>query len=132
MNNELVRRITREQVIKAYKPFAENGLGDPAEIGSDNPDAKEARDLEEKWMKQGDDEAKGDEEKYHRHNHAKTMLWVDAGFTRLSYLLDVHEWLLQDMDNCRKIPGNHERKKTRRMIAFGIGRVRRMIRSAGG
>ena len=103
MNSQPTERITREQVIAAYKPFAEKGLGDPAEIGSDNPDAKEARDLEGKWMTQGDLEAEGDEEKYHRHNHAKTMLWVDAGFTGLSYLMDVHDWLLQDMDTCRKI-----------------------------
>ena len=125
---ESENKITREQVIDAYKKFVERGIKTPDDLDLKDPDVEKANELFDKWQEQEDKSAKGNEESEHRINLSKTMLYVDAGFTDPVYLDEVlNEWLSQDTKNVEKQIDNPERVKTRRQIAEAMKKIRNLL-----
>jgi hypothetical protein len=136
MNNESFptpespEEVSREEVVNAYKKFAEAGFGDPAELDMSDPEVLEAHELYEAWIRQGDEAGVEHGETWRRHNFDKVMVNIDAGFTDELYLRNALDWLLQDADEAEKIPDDLERTKTRNMLAEAIRKVRNLLQEA--
>jgi len=125
---ELKNEITREKVIDAYKKFIERGITNPDDLDLEDPEVKEANELFYKWQEQEDTRAEGNEELMHRANLAKTMIYVDAGFTDPAYLDEVlRDWLVQDAQNAEKQDNNPERVETRRQIAEAMKKIKKLL-----
>lgn len=120
-------RISREEVINAYRIFSEKGAGDPAELDLFDPAVIEANTLYDKWRTQGDEEGAQNEERQLRHNFDKTMVYIDAGFVGKKYLEDALDWLTQDAQETEKIPDDNERTKTRDLLAAAIKKIRKLL-----
>ena len=120
--------VTREEVINAYKKFVEQGIKSPDDLDLENTEVKDANELFDKWQAQEDKRAEGSEELMHRTNLAKTMLYVDAGFTVPDYLDEVlHDWLVQDAQNAEKQNDNPEKVETRRQLAEAMKKIRNLL-----
>ncbi|MFA5020530.1 MAG: hypothetical protein WC517_00480 [Patescibacteria group bacterium] len=131
LSPESKKEITREEVIAAYKKFIERGVTNPNNLGSENPEVKEANELFYAWQTQEDERAEGDHEQELRVNLAKTMLYVDAGFNDPDYLAEVlHDWLAQDSQNAGKQSDNPERAETRRQIAQAMNKIRAILKAS--
>lgn len=115
------KKVSKEQVISAYRKFVERGITNPDNLGLDDPEVVEANDLFGKWQAQED---ANDE----RVNFEKTKLYVDAGFTDPNYLEDVLGWLMQDSDNVEKDINDPDRTQLRKDMAEEIKRIRGLLR----
>ncbi|MFH1182735.1 MAG: hypothetical protein V1690_00535 [Candidatus Moraniibacteriota bacterium] len=125
---ETERGITREEAIASYKKFVEKGITSPDDLDLEDPEVKKANDLFDKWRKQEDKRAEGNEELGHRVNLAKTMFYVEAGFTDPGYLDEVlKEWLMEDYQGTEEQKDNPERTETRRQIAEAIERIKKLL-----
>ncbi len=125
---ESKNKITRAQAIDACKKFVEQGITDPNYLDLEDPEVKAANRLFDQWQKQEDAAANGDSEAATRANLAKTMFYVDAGFTDREYLEEVlSEWLREDAQNAEKQANNPERVETRRQIAEAIKKIRGLL-----
>lgn len=121
--------ITRGEVISAYRRFVEQGITNPDDLDLNNPEVQEANELFDQWQKQEDARAKGNEESMYRVNLAKTMLFVDAGFTDPDYLDEIlRDQLNQDAQDVEKQSDNPERVETRRRIAEAMKKVRNLLK----
>lgn len=120
--------IRREEVIDAYKKFVEQGIMNPNDLDFNDAEVMEANELFDKWRGQEDKQIGEDEESGHQINLAKTMLYVDAGFTDPGYLDDVLGWLAQDAQNAEKQKDDPERVETREQIATAIRKIRNISR----
>ena len=120
---ESQEKISREQVISAYKKFVERGITNPDKLDLDDPEVIEANKLSDKWMAQEDSASEKDDD-YARSNFQKTMLYVDAGFTDPAYLGDVLGWLMQDSQNAEKDTSNPSRIQLRHDMAEAIIKIR--------
>jgi hypothetical protein len=89
----------KDQAIAAYKKFIERGATNPDDLDLNDLEVKEAHELFYAWQVEEDTKAQGDREKEHEANFAKTIFYVDAGFTDPVYLEDVLDWLNQDLQN---------------------------------
>jgi len=128
LSPESEQKIKREQVIDAYKKFVERGITNPDDLNPNDPEVNEANKLFDKWQKQEDVLAEGEEESERRKNLSKTMLYVDAGFTDREYLDEVlNDWLAQDAQGAEKQSDNLERTETRRQIATAIKKIRNIL-----
>ena len=86
--------VSREEAMAAYRPFIEAGITSPDQLDLNDPAVQAANNLFYSWQKQADSRAGGDEEQFLRANLAKTMFYVDAGFTDQDYLDEVlKDWL---------------------------------------
>lgn len=120
-------KVTREEVINAYKKFTESGIGDPAELDLADPEVIKANELYDKWAAQGDAKDIQYSEVRRRHDFDKIMINIDAGFTGRGYLEDALDWLMQDAQNAEKIPNDTERSKTRDLLAEAIKKIRKLL-----
>lgn len=116
-------KVSKDQVIDAYKKFVEQGITSPDALDLDDPEVIEANNLFDKWQLQEDS---NDE----RVNFEKTKLYVDAGFTDPNYLSDVLEWLMQDADNAEKNPDDPARTQLRKDMAEEIKKIRGLLRKS--
>lgn len=91
--------ISRDEAIAAYKKFVEKGVANPDDLDLRDPDVIEANNLFDKWREQEGGKAAGNKEAERRLNLAKTMFYIDAGFTDPAYLEEVLGWLDQDLEN---------------------------------
>jgi hypothetical protein len=123
---ELKKQITREEVISAYKKFVEQGIKNPDSLDSENSEVKKANELFNEWQKQADKQAEGNKEAKQRANLAKTMLYVDAGFTDPIYLEDVYGFLDQDAENAEE-SDNPERKENLQQITEAMMKIRKIL-----
>lgn len=92
----------KAQAIDAYKKFIDQGVTNPDNLDLEDPEVKAANSLYDSWQTKEDSLAKGDREKEHEANFAKTTFYVDAGFTDPSYLEDVVSCLDQDLQNAEE------------------------------
>lgn len=122
--------IAKESVISAYKKFVERGITSPDQLDLSDPEVQKADELFYKWQAQEDKQAEGGEEAQYRANLAKTMLYIDAGFTDSEYLKDVQGWLFQDARDVEKQEENPERAKTRKQVADALRKVRNLLNEA--
>lgn len=116
------KKVSKEQVIDAYRKFVERGITSPDTLDLDDMEVVEASGLFDKWQAQQEDA--NDE----RVNFEKTKLYVDAGFTNPNYLEDVLGWLLQDVDNVEKNVDNPARVQLRNDMAQEIKKIRNLLR----
>ena len=123
---ESQEKISREQVISAYKKFVERGITSPDKLDLDDPEVIEANKLSDKWMAQEDSASEKDDDTAMRSNFQKTMLYVDAGFTDSVYLDDVLGWLMQDSQNAEKDTSNPSRVQLRHDMAEAIIKIRNL------
>ena len=114
-------KVSKEQVIEAYKKFVERGITSPDALDLDDSEVIEANNLFDKWQGQEDANDK-------RVNFEKTKLYVDAGFTDPNYLEDVLEWLMQDAHNAEKDPDDPARTQLRQDMAQEIKKIRSLLR----
>lgn len=121
-------KITREEVVEAYKKFVERGVKHPNNLDLEDPEVREAHELFYKWIEQERGLAEGNEELKRRVNLSETMLYVDAGFTDPKHLDDIlRDWLIQDAGRAEKQRDNPERVETRRQIAEAMKKVRALL-----
>ncbi|PIR88032.1 MAG: hypothetical protein COU10_01410 [Candidatus Harrisonbacteria bacterium CG10_big_fil_rev_8_21_14_0_10_45_28] len=126
---ESKNEIMREEVINAYKKFVEQGIKSPDALDLDDPEVKEANELFYRWQTQEDTRAKGNEELSLRIHLAKTMLYVDAGFTDPNYLDEIlKDWLVQDAQNAEKQNDNPARIETRKQLAEAMKKIRNLLK----
>lgn len=122
------KEITKEEVINAYKKFIEQGVKNPDDLDLENPEVKQANELFDKWQAQEDKRSEGNEELEQQTNLAKTMFYVDAGFTDPDYLDEVlNDWLIQDAENIEKQNDSPERVETRRQLAEAIKKIKNLL-----
>lgn len=127
---EINQSINREEIINAYKKFVEQGITNPDVLDNADSGVKEANELFYKWIAQEDarvQEENNNPEVGYSINLAKTMLYVDAGFTDPAYLNEVLSWLNQDAQDPEKQLNNPERIATRQQIAEAIKKVRSLL-----
>ena len=124
---ESQEKITREQVIDAYKKFVEKGINTPDVLDPTDPEVIAANELSQKWMIQQDSISHGNEDAELRTNFEKTMLYVDAGFNDRNYLNDVLSWLSQDAQNAHKDAGNNARVALRGAMAKAMVKIRNLM-----
>lgn len=131
-----VKKITKEEVIDAYRKFVEQGFKHPDDLDLENPAVKGANELFEQWRAQQQarekELARGDEEEMKlaesRNNLSYTMLNVDAGFTDPDYLDEVLEWLNAELDGLGKErEDSQKRAEIRLQITEAIGKVERLL-----
>lgn len=128
---EAETKITREEVMEAYKKFNEKGIGNPDDLDLEDPEVQKANSLLEKWQAQADQDAEENEELARRNNLAKTMIYVDAGFTDPDYLDEVLEWLHNDLDELgEEDDDSEERTETRRLFMEAIKKIENLISKA--
>ena len=121
-------KITKESVINAYRRFVEAGITNTDDLDLNDPDVQKAHNLFYQWQKQEDVRVSRNEELQKQIHLAKTMLYVDAGFTDPEYLDEVlNDWLIQDSVNAEKQADNPERIETRRQIATAIFKIRSIL-----
>lgn len=120
-------RVSRQDVVDAYRAFSAKGIGDPAELDTSDPEVVKAHALYDAWIAQGDKDDAQDEERRLRHNLDKTMINIDAGFTGKTYLEDALDWLMQDAEAAEEIPGDTERAETRDLLAAAIKKVENLL-----
>ena len=121
--------VSREEAMAAYRPFIEAGITSPDQLDLNDPAVQAANNLFYSWQKQADSRAGGDEEQFLRANLAKTMFYVDAGFTDQDYLDEVlKDWLAQNADNMKKEEDNPERAETRRQMAAAMQKIRGLLK----
>lgn len=113
--------VSRDQVVDAYKKFAEQGYPDPGGLNLDDPEVIAAQDLFDKWAANQDS---NDE----RVNFEKTKLFIDAGFTGPAYLEEVLGWLLQDAHNAEKDINDPDRVQLRKDMAEEIKKIRSLLK----
>ena len=104
----------------------------PTELDLNDPEVVEANNLFDRWQAQEDAKLAGDKDKEKRINFEKTMLFIDAGFTNLSYLGDVLDWLGQDSQVAEKDLSNPLRTQLRHDMAEAIVKIRHLMKSANG
>jgi len=114
-------KVSKDQVIEAYKKFVERGITSPDTLDLEDPEVIEANSLFDRWQAQEDS---NDE----RVNFEKTKLYVDAGFTDPNYLEDVLGWLMQDADNAEKDIDDSTRVQLRNDMAQEIKKIRSLLR----
>lgn len=125
---ESKEEITREEVVNVYKKFVEQGIKNPDDLDLESAEVKEANELFNRWVEQEEARAEGNEELMLRTSLAKTMLFVDAGFTDPDYLDEVlNDWLVQDAQEAEKQNDNPERVETRRQIAEAMRKIRSLL-----
>lgn len=89
----------REQALQAFKAIAETNPN-PDNLDRNDPAVQQADSLHENWMHKLDDECAGNDLAEAQANFAKTMFFVDAGFSEQKYLDEVaNDWLEQDLQN---------------------------------
>lgn len=88
--------ITREAVIAAYKVFVDDGITNPDDLDLQDPEVMSANELFNHWQEQETERVKGNHEETLRFELARTMLYVDAGFTDPVYLGDIRSFLEED------------------------------------
>ena len=116
-------KISKDQVIDAYRKFVEMGITSPDALDLDDPEVTEANNLFDKWQAQEDS---SDE----RVNFEKTKLYVDAGFTDPNYLEDILGWLMQDAHNTEKDSDDPARTQLRNDMAQEIKKIRNILRKS--
>ncbi len=123
-------KITREQVVNAYKQFVDQGFTNPDDLDPTDPNVQAANELSEQWQAQEEIQAQDNQELKHRTNLEKTMIYVDAGFTDPNYLGTVlSEWLPDNAQDADKQPDNPERVETRRRIAEAMKKIRLLVQN---
>ncbi|MDQ5968858.1 MAG: hypothetical protein QG579_15 [Patescibacteria group bacterium] len=128
-SNESAEKVSREEVLNAYKKLAIKA-GDPAGLDRSDPEVAAAERLEQTWQQQGDVETQDDEDARLRHNFEKTMLYVDAGFHDPEYLKDVLGWLAQDAGDANKDTENPSRVALKHDMAEAMNKIRSLLGSA--
>ncbi|MBI2676353.1 MAG: hypothetical protein HYX21_00140 [Candidatus Yanofskybacteria bacterium] len=118
-----LERVSKAQVLDAYKKFVERGITSPDDLDLNDPEVVEANNLFYKWQDQED----SDDE---RVNFEKTKLYVDAGFNDPNYLGDVLDWLIQDADNIEKEPVDPARVQLRNDMAREIKKIRGLLKKS--
>ena len=125
---ESQEKISRQQVIDAYKKFIERGIISPDALDLDDPEVALANKLFYKWMAQIDMEAEGNHDAGLRNDFEKTMLYVDAGFNDPEYLKDILGFLYSiDTPNAEKDTENSARVQLRHDMAKAMVKLRNMI-----
>lgn len=96
-DNQESAPVTKEQLKAAYKKFVDQGIEDPALL-KDNPEAEEAERLLQQWMTAGDQAvSKGSFAEVYGHNLDKTTIMYDLGFRGHNYLVELYDWVGQDL-----------------------------------
>ncbi len=121
-------KISKEQVIAAYRKFVESGIKSPDDLDLEDPAVKEAHELYDKWRAQEDAAAEGNEEAERRANFEQTKLYVDAGFTDPEYLRDVLGWFSDDAGDVEKQPDDPARSQLRQDMADEMKKIRSMLK----
>lgn len=115
---------TREAALFGYKKYIDKGITNPDDIPTDAPE----HELFYAWQKQLDAEAGENEDSRLRADLAKSMFYVDAGFTDSEHLDEVlKEWLPQSAQDAEKDSENPERQETRRKIAEAMLKVKNLL-----
>lgn len=125
-----VKNISKEEAIGVYKKFIDRGITTPDDLDLKDPEVIEAHNLFDQWQAQEDTKIGNDEEISKRVNLAKTMFFVDAGFTDLKYLNEVLGWLQYDAEFTEQEPDNPESIQTRHEMAEATQKVRVLIRES--
>ncbi len=116
----------RQRAVTAAKALLEKGITNPDRMDLKDPEVKAANKLFFDWIKQGDILVHGDEDAELRFNLAKTMFYVDAGFTDEKYLNEILQFLFLDAHDAEK-DDSPERAETRNLIAEAIKKVRGLL-----
>jgi len=123
-SSEIDAEQTRDAALFSYKKFVDAGITNPDDIPLDAP----AHKLFDEWRQQLDNEAGDNEEQKLRADLAKTMFYVDAGFTDPEYLDEVlKEWFVQSSEDAPKEVENPDRQETRRQIAEAMLKVKKLL-----
>jgi hypothetical protein len=84
--------ITRDQVVEAFKKFPRQGITNPDELPSDDPDVVAANQLLDDWSKQNETKPE--------YSFERSTIHFDSGFTDPDYLDELaNDWLIQDAEN---------------------------------
>ena len=111
--------VKKEDVIAAFKKFVDRGITSPDSLDLNDPEVIEANRLLDSWWEK---EEKSVPEVDKIANHVRTMIMVDAGFSDSNYLLDVLDWLNQDLENAEETD-----LETADKIREAIARVRALL-----
>ena len=111
--------VKREDVIAAFRKFVDRGITSPDALDLNDPEVIEANRLLDSWWEK---EEKSVPEGDKMANHVRTMIMVDAGFSDSNYLLDVLDWLNQDLENAEEAD-----LETADKIREAIARVRALL-----
>jgi len=111
--------VKKEDVIAAFKKFVDRGITSPDSLDLNDPEVIEANRLLDSWWEK---EEKSVPEGDKIANHVRTMIMVDAGFSDSNYLLDVLDWLNQDLENAEETD-----LETADKIREAIARVRALL-----
>lgn len=123
--------ITREEVVNAYSVFVKQGIEHPDDLDLEDPEVKMANELFNRWQEQEDARVGGNEELAYRTDLAKTMLFVDAGFTDPDYLDEIlSDYLVQMDEDVEKQKDNPERVETRRQIAQAAKKIKKLLKES--
>ena len=126
---EMGKEIVRDEAMSAYKKFIDKGVTTPDKLDLDDPEVIEANKKFDEWREQEDKKAAGNPELELRNDLAKTMFYIDAGFTDKDYLEEVlDDWLVQDTLDTGKESDNPERAKTRALYAEAINKIRNLLK----
>lgn len=92
----------RQAALLAYQAFIEKGVTSPDRLDLKDEAVKQANQLYYDWQKTLDAEAEGNREAEHWANLAKTIFYVEAGFTDPEYLKDILGFLDSDLQDAEE------------------------------
>jgi len=113
---ESKKEITRDEVIKTYSKFIKQGITNPDDLDLEDDQVKQANELFYKW---GEQESTS--------GLAKTMFYVDAGFTNPMYLERIRSILRQDKYKAEEKKNGPEGVETYRQIIEAIERINHLL-----
>lgn len=89
--NSPEKPVTRDEVVAAFRVFAERGVGDPVDLNENDPEVQAANALLEKWVAQEETRIANDPDATNRFNLEWTTIFLDAGFSDPQYKREVAE-----------------------------------------
>ena len=89
----------KQQAVEAYKKFVERGITDPNSLDLSDPEVVTAHKLFDAWQEEADAKVAGNREAEHELNFEKTIFYYEIGFTDPEYLVDLLDFLDQDLEN---------------------------------
>jgi len=121
-------RVSKDQVIAAYRKFVEAGMKSPDRLDHNDPEVQAAHEVFYKWQAELDAEAGDDENARQRANFEKTRIYVEAGFTDWTYLQDVLHFLNVDAADIEKDPDDPAKTQLRKDVADEMKKIRSMMK----
>ncbi len=126
---EVEKTVTREEALAAFKKFVDAGVKNPDDLNPADPAVKEANELLDAWHKQEETRTQSDEAQAMRHNLARTMFYVDAGFTDKDYVSEVlEESVVQDAQEARNLKDIAQRDEIRGLFKEAMKKLKAMLK----